>query len=46
MRKSYQNGEIDTSRPAVPETVSVALGELAGVLREGLLALAVRPGCR
>ena len=26
----YQNQEIDTSQPAVPDTVSVALAELAG----------------
>src|SRR3954453_2109245 len=32
------------SQPAVPDTVSVALGELAGELREGLLALAVGAG--
>ena len=44
MRKNYQNGEIDTSQPAVPDTVSVALTELAGELREGLLALAVGTG--
>jgi putative transposase len=44
VRKDYQNEEIDTSRPAVPETVSVALAELAGELREGLLALAVGAG--
>ena len=25
MRKDYQNQEIDTSQPAVPDTVSVAL---------------------
>ena len=30
MRKNYQNEEIDTSQPAVPEQVSVALGELVG----------------
>ena len=44
MRKDYQNREIDTTRPAVPERVSVALGELAGELREGLLAFAVGTG--
>ena len=44
MPKNYQNQEIDTSRPAVPETVSVALAELAGDVREGLLALAVGTG--
>jgi putative transposase len=44
VRKQYQNEEIDTSQLAVPEQVSVALGELAGELREGLLALAVGTG--
>jgi transposase-like protein len=44
VRKNYQNEKIDTSQPAVPDTVSVALGELAGELREGLLALAVGAG--
>ncbi len=44
MRKTYQNEEIDTSRPAVPEQANVALAELAGELREGLLALAVGTG--
>ena len=44
MRKDYQNQEIDTSQPAVPEQVSVALSELAGEMREGLLALAVGTG--
>jgi putative transposase len=44
VRKHYQNEEIDTSQPAVPDTVSVALAELAGELREGLLALAVGTG--
>ena len=44
MRKTYQNTGIDTSQPVVPDTVSVALGELAGELREGLLALAVGAG--
>jgi putative transposase len=42
--KAYQNEEIETSRPAVPERVSVALAELTGELREGLLALAVGAG--
>ena len=36
MRKDYQDQEIDTSQPAVPDTVSVALAELAGEMREGL----------
>ncbi|HSL07081.1 MAG TPA: IS256 family transposase, partial [Pseudonocardiaceae bacterium] len=44
MGKDYQNVGIDTSQPAVPEMVSVALAELAGELREGLLALAVGTG--
>jgi len=46
VRKNYQNSEIDTSQQAVPETVNVALAELAGQMREGLLALAVGTGCR
>ena len=44
MGKNYQNREIDTSQAAVPERVSVALDELAGELREGLLAFAVGTG--
>ena len=44
MPKTYQNQEIDTSQPAVPDPVSVALADLAGELREGLLALAVGTG--
>jgi transposase-like protein len=44
VRKHYQNEKIDTSQPAVPDTVSVALAELAGEMREGLLALAVGTG--
>ena len=44
VRKTYQNEEIDTNRPTVPEAVSVALAELAGEVQEGLLALAVGTG--
>jgi putative transposase len=44
VRKTYQNEEIDTRQPAVPEQVSVALAELAGEMREGLPALAVGTG--
>jgi putative transposase len=44
VRKNYQNTEIETSQSAVPERVSVALAELTGELREGLLALAVGAG--
>ena len=46
MQKNYQKTDIDTCPPAVPERVSVALAELAGEVQEGLLALAVAPGCR
>jgi putative transposase len=44
VRKTYQNEEIEANQPAVPEQVSVALAELSGELREGLLALAVGTG--
>ena len=44
MGKKYQNDQCETSVPAVPEQVSVALGELIGEVREGLLALAVGTG--
>jgi putative transposase len=45
VRKADQNEGIDTSQPAaVPDTVSVSLAELAGEMREGLLALAVGTG--
>jgi len=39
-----QKQDADTSRPALQDTVSVTIGELAGELREGLLALAVGTG--
>jgi putative transposase len=42
--KNYQTKKIDASELAVPETVSVALGEIAADMREGLLALAVGTG--
>ena len=47
MTKKYQKEKIDT--PAgdglvVPERVSVAMAEIAGSMREGLLALAVGTG--
>ena len=47
MTKKYQKTEIDT--PAgdgfvVPDRVSVAMAEIAGSMREGLLALAVGTG--
>jgi putative transposase len=45
--KKYQNQKIDTPAGdgfAVPERVSVAMAEIAGCMREGLLALAVGTG--
>lgn len=44
MSKKYQNNEPETSMLAVPERVSVAMGEIAVDMREGLLALAVGAG--
>ena len=44
MNKNYQTSKIDTTRIAVPEQVSIALGEITTDLREGLLALAVGAG--
>ena len=47
MKKDYQTktAAVATAVEAVmPDTVSVALTELAGALREGLLALAVGAG--
>jgi putative transposase len=44
VQKKYQKTEIETSQPAVPDQVSVALAELAGEVQEGLLALAVGTG--
>ena len=47
MTKKYQNTEIDMPVGdgfAVPEQVSVAMTEIAGCMREGLLALAVGTG--
>ena len=44
MGKKYQNDQCETSAPAVPEQVSVALGELVGEVGEGLLAVAVGTG--
>lgn len=44
--KDYQNGAADAAMSgfAMPDTVSVAMGELTGAVREGLLALAVGAG--
>ena len=48
MTKKYQKSEIDTPTDGdgfvVPERVSVAMAEIAGSMREGLLALAVGTG--
>jgi putative transposase len=44
VQKRYQKRESEASAPVVPETVSVALAELAGEVQEGLLALAVGTG--
>ena len=44
MTKNYQRTALDTSALAVPEQVSVAMGEIAAEMREGLLALAVGAG--
>jgi putative transposase len=44
---NYQSGVLDSSaagRLALPETVRVALEEIAANMREGLLALAVATG--
>ena len=44
MTKKYQTQPADTSALVVPERVSVAMGEIAADMREGLLALAVGAG--
>ena len=44
MSKDYQRPEIDWVGSAVPGQVSVAIGEIAADVREGLLALAVGAG--
>ena len=44
MTKNYQRTALDTRALTVPDQVSVAMGEIAAELREGLLALAVGAG--
>lgn len=44
MTKRHHSNEFDTSAPAVPERVSVAMNEIATDMRGGLLALAVGAG--
>ena len=46
MRKNYQKDKIDASQLAVPEQVSVALGELVGEVREVCWPSRSAPGCR
>ncbi len=44
MKKNYQMIDAAATRLTVPEAVTVAMAELAGDVREGLLALAVGTG--
>jgi putative transposase len=44
MTKSSQNERVGASVPAIPERVSLAMGEIAANMHEGLLALAVGAG--
>ncbi len=44
MKKSSQIQSVDASAPAIPERVSVAMGEIAENVREGPLAMAVGAG--
>src|SRR5215203_4720599 len=47
MRKNYQTRTapvVTAAEVAVPERVTIAMGELAGAVEEGLLALAVAAG--
>ena len=44
MSKTYQRNDSSANEVAVPETVTVAMGEIAEDMREGLLALAVGAG--
>jgi transposase-like protein len=46
VNKDYHTTTIDTTGIAVPEQVSIALGEVTADLHEGLLALAVGAGLR
>ncbi len=49
MKKNYQTeaaSAVTGASIVVPETVSVAMAELAGAVKEGLLALAVARACR
>jgi putative transposase len=44
VKKSSQIHFVDASAPAIPESVGVAMAEIAENMREGLLALAVGAG--
>ena len=44
MKKNYQKNAATARTPVLPETVSVAMAELAGDVQEGLLAMAVGTG--
>ncbi len=41
--KDYQTDELDAAIP-LPESVSVAMADIASTMREGLLAMAVGAG--
>ena len=44
MKKNYQKNAANATMPVLPEAVSVVMAELAGDVREGLLAMAVGTG--
>ena len=44
MKKNYQKNAATARTPVLPETVTVAMAELAGDVQEGLLAMAVGTG--
>jgi hypothetical protein len=46
VKKNYQKNGATARMPVLPEIVTVAMAELAGDVQEGLLAMAVGPGCR
>ena len=48
VKKDYQTRAAAAAQPdlALPDSVAVAMADLAETLREGLLALAVGTGCR
>ena len=46
MKKDYQKTATSAMVPVLPEAVSIAMAELVCDVQEGLLAMAVGPGCR